>query len=407
MKKLLAAGGSLAIVAAAFAVILTIVAGIVAIGVVGGATGAVVAAAGKGSAEGASGGCGARPAVPAGDQTLAPPGQGPWNDEQIGNAKVIIGIGKSIGAPEQAWKIALMTAMQESTLRNLNYGDADSRGLFQQRPSTGWGTVMEITNPAYAAQAFYLGVGGSRNPGLLTIPRWETMGLGEAAQKVQRSAFPDEYDKWADDAQSILDEHAASAPKVPIVTTGAVNTSPGGVNADDGSDAPSCGGEVGSVHAAGDDYPGRDWTPDVGSVAGGLARECVDFTAWRMRQLTPGFDKNDPYYGTWYVLGNGAQWGSSASALGYKVDNNPKAGDIAYWGGGFGHVAFVAEVKANGNIIIEEYNMIIPGGGGASDYSYHTREISSGEPAGFIHFLDDPKHPRVPYGHSNLAGNAK
>lgn len=405
MKKLITAGGGLVVLAAAVAVLMVVVMGVVAVGIVGGTTGAVVAAAGQGAGGGAGGTCGASPVVPVGDNP-APPGQTSWDEEQIGNARVIIGIGKSAGTPERAWKIALMTAMQESTLRNLNSGDRDSQGLFQQRPSTGWGTEMEITNPAYAAQAFYLGVGGSRNPGLLTVPGWADLKLGEAAQKVQRSAFPDAYDKWEADAQTILDEHGSSSPKIPLVQTGAVNKSPGGVNAGDGTDQPSCGGEVGSVHAAGDDYPGRTWTPDVGSVAGGLARECVDFTAWRMRQLTPGFDKNDPFYGTWYVLGNGAQWGSSARSLGYEVDNNPKAGDIAYWGGGFGHVAFVAEVKENGNIIIEEYNMIIPGGGGASDYSYHTREISSGEPAGFIHFLDNPNHPLVPYGHSQVAGNA-
>lgn len=108
-----------------------------------------------------------------------------------------------------------------------------------------------------------------------------------------------------------------------------------------------------------------------------------------------GFDASDPFNGTWYNFGNGKDWGPAAAAAGYTVDRSPRAGDIAYWTtGDYGHVAFVTEVKGDGNISLEEYNWILPGGG--SDYSYHTRTISSAEPAGFIHIIDDPKHPLVP-----------
>ena len=79
---------------------------------------------------------------------------------------------------ERGLLIALMTAAQESTLRNLEYGDRDSLGLFQQRPSMGWGTPAQVRDPAYAAAAFYGGPASpTSNPGLLSVPGWEAMPL--------------------------------------------------------------------------------------------------------------------------------------------------------------------------------------------------------------------------------------
>ena len=87
--------------------------------------------------------------------------------------------------------IALATALQESGLRNLDYGDRDSLGLFQQRPSMGWGTPTQVTDPAYAAHAFFTGAG--TNPGLLDISHWEALPLWLAADSVQHSAYPIAY----------------------------------------------------------------------------------------------------------------------------------------------------------------------------------------------------------------------
>ena len=98
-----------------------------------------------------------------------------------------------------------MTAAQESTLRNLDYGDRDSLGLFQQRPSMGWGTPAQVRDPAYAAAAFYGGPASpTRNRGLLGVAGWESMPLTVAAQAVQRSAFPNAYARWEDDARAWL-----------------------------------------------------------------------------------------------------------------------------------------------------------------------------------------------------------
>ncbi|MEK6443283.1 C40 family peptidase [Pseudonocardia sp. T1-2H] len=110
------------------------------------------------------------------------------SDEQKRNAATIIAVGKEMGLPSRAWLVALATAMQESTLRNINYGDRDSLGLFQQRPSQGWGSPAEVTDPQYSARKFYDALQGSGN--------WEAKPVTKAAQDVQRSAFPNAYAKW-------------------------------------------------------------------------------------------------------------------------------------------------------------------------------------------------------------------
>ncbi|MFE4077843.1 hypothetical protein [Paenarthrobacter sp. YIM B13468] len=108
--------------------------------------------------------------------------------DQTANASLITAISVHRRLPPRAASIALATAMQESKLRNINYGDdagPDSRGLFQQRPSQGWGTEAQVMDPVYATNAFY--------NGLIKIPGYETMEITLAAQQVQRSAFPRAY----------------------------------------------------------------------------------------------------------------------------------------------------------------------------------------------------------------------
>lgn len=125
--------------------------------------------------------------------------------EQVGNARTIIAVAKGYGFNEDAQVIALMTAMQESTLTNVRYGDRDSQGLFQQRPSMGWGTVSQVTDPVLATRAF-LGVADhTSNPGLQDVDGWESMRKTEAAQSVQRSAYPDAYAKWEDMATQLVE----------------------------------------------------------------------------------------------------------------------------------------------------------------------------------------------------------
>lgn len=130
------------------------------------------------------------------------------NAKQKENAKIIISAGKEAKVNSWGWTIALATAMQESTLNNINHGDRDSLGLFQQRPSMGWGSRAEITNPKKASLAFYGVAKHTNNPGLKDIKGWENMPLTVAAQKVQASGFPEAYAKWEPLAKNIVLEIA-------------------------------------------------------------------------------------------------------------------------------------------------------------------------------------------------------
>ncbi|MGW0402340.1 hypothetical protein ACWD0E_31675 [Streptomyces sp. NPDC003002] len=112
--------------------------------------------------------------------------------EQASNAATIAAVGISKGLPDRAVTIALATAMQESALRNLDHGDRDSLGLFQQRPSQGWGTPEQITDPVYSAAIFY--------DHLVEVPGYSRLPLTVAAQKVQRSGYPQAYAKHEPDA---------------------------------------------------------------------------------------------------------------------------------------------------------------------------------------------------------------
>ena len=116
--------------------------------------------------------------------------------EQMANAATITAVGVRLEMPDRAVTVALATALQESKLRNLPHlgdgNDHDSVGLFQQRPSQGWGDAAEIAEPWYAAERFYLALRG--------VEGWEEMRVTDAAQRVQRSAFPEAYEKWTDQA---------------------------------------------------------------------------------------------------------------------------------------------------------------------------------------------------------------
>lgn len=114
------------------------------------------------------------------------------NAEQMANAATIAAVGIRRKMPERAVVVALATAFQESRLRNLAGGDRDSIGLFQQRPSQGWGTPEQIRDPRYSATKFY--------NALRKVRGWERMEVTDAAQKVQRSAFPRAYQQWADES---------------------------------------------------------------------------------------------------------------------------------------------------------------------------------------------------------------
>lgn len=175
-----------------------------------------------------------------------------FDSGQVNNARVIVGVGQQMRVPPKGWIVAVATAMRESTLHNRanptvpeslklpheGVGtDHDSLGLFQQRPSQGWGTPAQLLDTRYASAKFY--------EKLLRVPGWEQMRLTEAADAVQRSGFPDKYQQWAPAATLMVNR----------LTNGAAN----GVAGSDGG-VVQCAGP-GEVSAAG-------WTVPTPGVLG-------------------------------------------------------------------------------------------------------------------------------------------
>jgi hypothetical protein len=146
--------------------------------------------------------------------------------EQASNAATIAAVATSRGLPERALTIALATSLQESRLRNLDHGDRDSLGLFQQRPSQGWGTEAQILDPVYSSNEFF--------DGLVKIKGYSRLPLTVAAQRVQKSGYPQAYAK-----------HEADATLLSAALTGREN---GALSCRTGADTPdSAGGRPGDT----------------------------------------------------------------------------------------------------------------------------------------------------------------
>lgn len=119
-------------------------------------------------------------------------------------AALISGVSVKRGLVPRAASIAVATAFQESGMRNLDYGHADSLGLFQQRPSKGWGTVEEIMDPWYSATAFY--------KALVRVKGWQDGDINDVAQKVQRSAHPEAYRKHVAKSRTLASSLTGQTP---------------------------------------------------------------------------------------------------------------------------------------------------------------------------------------------------
>ena len=239
--------------------------------------------------------------------------------EQLANAKTIVRVGRSRNVPPYGWVIAIAASMQESSLRNLSYGDRDSAGLFQMRPSMGWGSFEEVADPVYAATAFY---GGEdvppTNPGLLDIPDWQHMGVAEAAQAVERSAHPNAYEQWVDDATAAAQTVASEEIECPA--PGEVDCRPSGLAVEAGLtldaqrvvrcgveqfDIANIGGLATGGHVSGSDhYTGRavdlmihDWQTVDGARFGD--------------SVAAYFVTNAEPFGVTYVIWRGRIWSAS------------------------------------------------------------------------------------------------
>ena len=280
--------------------------------------------------------------------------------EQRATATAIVEEGQKAGIPPRGWAVALMTAMQESTMgvnpsTKIPNADVDV-GVFQQRAKVGWyadgATVEENTNILndvhYAARTFYLGHDvavrhgdgagsvGYHIPGLVNVEGWQSMDLGQAAQTVQVSAFPDYYSKHEATVASLLP--TLSPQGCTAITTGS------------------------SPVAGVDDYApvrrGREGVDDWAFYWG----ECVSYVAFMIRTHSPHTDFHNLWRdGKWQPeeahFGNAKMWDERAKAVGVRVDTTPAVGAVAQHSrNGYGHVAYITAVHEDGTFDINEYN---------------------------------------------------
>ncbi|WP_240675354.1 hypothetical protein [Cellulomonas endophytica] len=155
--------------------------------------------------------------------------------EQAGNAALLAGEALRRGLPARAVTIAVATTLQESRLVNITYGDRDSLGLFQQRPSQGWGSEAEVLDPVHATGRFY--------DALVEVDGWQDLEVTVAAQAVQRSGFPDAYAQHETRARAWASALTGFSPRTVTCTLPADGTGPGGTGqgASDGTPAGAAG----------------------------------------------------------------------------------------------------------------------------------------------------------------------
>jgi hypothetical protein len=139
----------------------------------------------------------------------------PIDSEQAPVAATIAGVAARMGLPQRALEIAYATGLQESKLTNVTYGDRDSVGVFQQRPSEGWGTAAQLENPEYASTAFF--------SALVKVPNYLSLPIDDAAQDVQHSADGSAYSQWDDTAQFLATSYVSTPHAVTCWYTPAAN----------------------------------------------------------------------------------------------------------------------------------------------------------------------------------------
>jgi len=197
--------------------------------------------------------------------------------EQAANATTIAAVGKRLGLPDHAVTVALAAAFQESKLHNLSHGDRDSVGLFQQRPSQGWGTPSQLIVPSYAAGAFYAR--------LAMVTGWQTASVTDAAQQVQHSAAPDSYAQWEPEARVLA---KAMTGEVAAGVSCRFSLAPGGL---DPSTSRVMTVELGSVTLGSSIAAARGWT-----VAGWLVGHARQY---RIPSVTFEGQRWTPQVGAW------------------------------------------------------------------------------------------------------------
>ncbi|MGW4954548.1 peptidase M23 [Streptomyces parvulus] len=286
-----------------------------------------------------------------GDGSAQAPGANMRKD-QIANAKIIDGVAKDGKLSGRATLIALMTALQESTLLNIDYGPGDSVGLFQQKPQYGWGTKEQIMKPKYAATMFFFGAKSGSPRGLTDVKGWESKSLADAAEAVQHSTHPELYAGQEDAAREI-----ARLSGIDLDRAGAT----GGDQGDDGDqggqdDAGNGDSDPGECYEEGGaGKPGKPGEPFHDSVAAWPAavknpRSTAEAIAWAKNETNGG---RDWYRACLAFVARAYGWGFSGvpyaidhykempASMKHDKERNPPPGALMYWdtGSRAGHVA--------------------------------------------------------------------
>jgi hypothetical protein len=259
----------------------------------------------------------------------------PLDAEQLANAGVIAATGRQLGIPERGIVVGLATAVQESQLRNLDHGSADSVGLFQQRPSQGWGQVSDLLRPDYSATRFF--------EALQRVPGWEQMPVTHAAQAVQRSAFPSAYARWETLATAL-----AGLPGVRDAACAVVQAAGSLFSDAMGLAASLPRGNPRGVEEA------ISWArAQAASGSGGWYRRCLAFVA---QAYGWGFS-GTPYAIDQYTA-------VMPTALRHDGDRNPPPGALLFWttGARAGHVALYVGggMVASNDIEVDGQISIVP-----------------------------------------------
>lgn len=197
------------------------------------------------------------------------------SEAQGANAATIAAVGIRLGMPDHAVTVALAAALQESNLYNLPDGDRDSAGLFQQRPSQGWGTRAQVLDPVYAATVFY--------EKLRAQPGWAGLSVTDAAQLVQRSAAPFAYAQWEPQARAYA---AALTGELPAALTCRGLT----ISAPSADLVATAAAELGTTALTGAHSQARGWSISSWLVAHashlGIDRVTFDGRTWTMTSGT-------------------------------------------------------------------------------------------------------------------------
>jgi hypothetical protein len=199
--------------------------------------------------------------------------------EQARWTTLMAAISQRRGLPPRATTIAIATAFQESKIHNIDYGDRDSVGLFQQRPSQGWGTREQVLDPPHAIGRFY--------DGLVKVKGYQSMSITDAAQRVQRSAFPGAYAAHEDYARALASSLRGYSP---AAFSCRVNPTSGGRPSAVADDVVAAFGdipiEVGDRSVR---IPLAGRRPDVEARGWGLAHYAVG-NATRLKVTSVAFD---------------------------------------------------------------------------------------------------------------------